>query len=312
MSSPSSSSSSPLYTRLTTSLESRASRKILRSLALLPPSLTQTNNTSPLIDFSSNDYLSFSRSPLLRHKLLSGLTELPPSISPFGPSSSRLLDGNSPLHLSLERQLSSFLHAPTALIFNSGWDANVGLWSVLPGKEDYVIYDELIHASTHDGMRQSRLPLSHRLSFSHNNLISLRSILEKLVSEEEGVREGRRGVWVAVESLYSMDGDLCPLREVVELVEEVLKKGNGHLVVDEVKTSTSSLPVPLFPFPVTQSLFLCSLFFPCNYREISLSSHLKGPFNRSVRTLRKRNRLCPRTGRQDRSEGAYFRKVDRL
>jgi 8-amino-7-oxononanoate synthase len=220
---------SALHTRIKRSLESRAERQILRTLT----PIIDASSPQPLVDFSSNDYLSFAQSPLLRTKLLDALTKLSPS--PYGPPSSRLLDGNSDLHLGLEQQLAAFFRADSALLFNSGFDANVGVWSSLPDAQDFIIYDELIHASTHDGMRGSRVPKAHRRSFKHNDVNDLERILSELVEAEEGVRNGVCSVWVTAETLYSMDGDLAPLESIVETVEELLPRGNGLLVVDEVR-----------------------------------------------------------------------------
>lgn len=218
---------SSLDARLTGILTSRAKRQILRSLT--PNQATQ----QPLVDFSSNDYLSFARSPALRQKFLATLQTLP---SPYGPPSSRLLDGNSSHHLALEAQLSAFFCAEASLLFNSGFDANVGAWTVLPDKNDWIVYDELIHASVHDGMRAARVEKSKRRSFKHNDVQDLQQVLEQIRQADDGVQKGERNVWVGVETLYSMDGDLSPLKEIVELVEYMLPKGNGHMVVDEVST----------------------------------------------------------------------------
>ena len=211
--------------RLTKILESRAERQILRSLTpTVAPEV-------PLVDFSSNDYLSFGRSTTLRSRFLSNLSKLP---SPYGPPSSRLLDGNSSHHLDLEAQLTAFFRADSGLLFNSGFDANVGAWTTLPDKDDWIVYDELIHASVHDGMRASRVEPSKRRSFKHNSVEDLRRVLGEIVKLDSEVKSGARSVWVGVETLYSMDGDLSPLKDIVAATEQALPKGNGHLVVDEV------------------------------------------------------------------------------
>ncbi|KAK4702824.1 hypothetical protein P7C70_g3396, partial [Phenoliferia sp. Uapishka_3] len=221
--------SNALFDRLSTSLAIRETKQIKRTLSpSRHPQLSHPN----LVDFSSNDYLSFATSPQLQQTLLSSLASHP--LGPLGPSSSRLLDGNTPLHLQVESQLASFLNADSALIFNSGFDANSGLWACLPQPEDFILYDELIHASTHDGMRASRVPVGNRRSFRHNDAEHLERMLLEL-REDEGVRLGRKSVWVAAETLYSMDGDLSPLEEMVDVVERVLDRGNGHMVVDEVR-----------------------------------------------------------------------------
>ncbi|GJN93692.1 hypothetical protein Rhopal_006749-T1 [Rhodotorula paludigena] len=202
---------------------------MLRALDPAPPASTA------LVDFSSNDYISFGQSPKLRRKLADEIGA--PTTPLYGPPSSRLLDGNSPLHASLEHRLAAFFHGPSALLFNSGFDANAGLWACLPGPDDWIVYDELVHASIHDGMRASRVPKERRRAFKHNSLDALESALQSIIEQDEGVRVGEKSVWIGVETLYSMDGDLAPLREMVELVERVLPAGTGHLIVDEAHST---------------------------------------------------------------------------
>ncbi|GAA5821544.1 hypothetical protein JCM11251_000900 [Rhodosporidiobolus azoricus] len=241
--------SSALDSRLTAALDSRSKRGMLRSLDSVPPPTTLSSSLSypsppflpspsspsksepPLVDFSSNDYLSFSSHLTLRTNLLRALTS--PSFPLYGPPSSRLLDGNTPLHLSLESRFATFFRAPAALLFNSGFDANAGLWACLPGERDWVVFDELVHASMHDGMRASRVPAAKRKAFRHNDVNGLREVLEQILRDDERVEKGDVSVWIGVESLYSMDGDLAPLKDMVNLVDALLPEGNGHFVVDE-------------------------------------------------------------------------------
>ena len=127
-----------------------------------------------------------------------------------------MLTGNSELAEQVEGQVADFHNAETALIFNSGYDANVGLYSSLGRITPYIVYDELIHASTHDGMRLSRAELK---PFKHNDPESLRGVL----SELDGAAV------VAIESVYSMDGDLAKLSEIVKVCQEF----DAALIVDE-------------------------------------------------------------------------------
>ena len=166
------------------------------------------------IDFTSNDYLGFARSQELRKRIAEAEKQF--SETGVGSTGSRLLTGNSKLAEQVERQIAAFHNAETALIFNSGYDANVGLFSSLGRNVSYIVYDELIHASVHDGMRLSRAELK---PFKHNDAESLRSVL----SELDGV------AIVAVESVYSMDGDLAPLKELAV----VCKEFDAALIVDE-------------------------------------------------------------------------------
>lgn len=258
--------------RLTKILDSRADRQILRSLA--PTAAPE----GPLVDFSSNDYLSFGRSAALRSRFLSTLSKLP---SPYGPPSSRLLDGNSSHHLDLEAQLTAFFCAESGLLFNSGFDANVGAWNTLPDKNDWIVYDELIHASVHDGIRASRVDKGKRRSFKHNDVQDLERVLEDIVRADGGVKQGARSVWVGVETLYSMDGDLSPLKEIVEATERVLTKGNGHLVVDEVRVR-------------------------CFFTSTRSDTAATGSLHWSVRTSRARRRLRARSRQSHHSASAHL------
>ena len=166
------------------------------------------------VDFTSNDYLGFARSKELKRRISEAEKQF--SENGVGSTGSRLLTGNSNLAEEVERQVADFHNAETALIFNSGYDANIGLYSSLGRIAQYIVYDELIHASVHDGMRLSRAELK---SFKHNDVESLLLVL----SELDGPAV------VAVESVYSMDGDLAPLKELVG----VCKDFDAAIIVDE-------------------------------------------------------------------------------
>lgn len=153
-------------------------------------------------DFCSNDYL--------------GLAQQTVDLSLKGSTGSRLITGNSAVVEEVENYLANHFGSEAALVFNSGYDANLGFFSSVPQKGDTILYDELIHASVRDGVRLS-FAKSH--AFRHNDLSDLK---EKL-SRAEGA------VFVAVESLYSMDGDLSPLKAIAD----VCQKKDAFLVVDE-------------------------------------------------------------------------------
>ncbi|KAG8924937.1 hypothetical protein FRC02_010082 [Tulasnella sp. 418] len=210
-----------LERKLESALQSRLSRSTLRRV--------EEPHPSTLIDFSSNDYLSLSSDPRVRERFLQILKE---SESILGSGGSRLLDGNTPTHYNLERRLQSFFGAPAALLFNSGFDANVSIFTTLPQPGDFILIDELIHASVWDGIRSSRASSSIR-KFKHNSIVSLKDQINSIIAANDGVRNGDNSIFVAVETLYSMDGDFAPLREIVEAVENSLPKGNGHVIVDE-------------------------------------------------------------------------------
>jgi 8-amino-7-oxononanoate synthase len=207
---------SPLQTQLRLLLDRRKQQSRLRSLKSSP---------AGSVDFSSNDFLSLSTSPSLKSKFLSELKTIPQ----LGSTGSRLLDGNSAYAEDLEREIADFHNAPAGLLVNSGFDANVGIFSCLPQPGDVVVYDELIHASVHDGIKASRAGSS--LSFAHNSVSDLEIVLEEVIRKSCGRRPFN--VFIAVESVYSMDGDLSPLKEIVELVEARFPNQNAHLIVDE-------------------------------------------------------------------------------
>jgi 8-amino-7-oxononanoate synthase len=224
-----------LRSKLQSALTSRENRQIRRTLPSpsLHTSPSSSSSTKSTIDFTSNDYLSLSLSPHLRQTFLSSLTSSPDGI--LGSGGSRLLI-NTPAHTRLETRLKTFFKSNQALLFNSGFDANVGFFSVVPQEGDAVVYDEYIHASVHDGMRASRVNEEMRLSFAHNSLCSLREALTRLRKRRE-FREGRSSVFVSVESLYSMDGTFAPLLEITEMMEQVFPLGNAYLVVDEAHST---------------------------------------------------------------------------
>jgi 8-amino-7-oxononanoate synthase len=176
--------------------------------------LRKLTNVSLLFDFSSNDYLGFARSVALK----SLIEEQIQQIKPFknGSGGSRLLSGNHPYVEETEKFITNFHKAPAGLIFNSGYDANVGLLSSIPQRGDTIITDELIHASLIDG---ARLSYAERFKFKHNDL----NDLEQKLKSAKGI------IYVVVESVYSMDGDLAKLKEISKLC----KKYEANLIVDE-------------------------------------------------------------------------------
>ncbi len=179
-------------------------------------SFRQLQCQSESIDFCSNDYLGLAK----ESKILQGITNSCTSHTPFGSTGSRLISGNSSQYQSVEEYLSNFHKGESALIFNSGYDANVGFFSTIPQRGATILYDELCHASIRDGIRLS-LAKSH--SFPHNDLSALRAKLELA----NGI------IFVAVESVYSMDGDNAPLKELVSLCDEF----NANVIVDEAHST---------------------------------------------------------------------------
>ena len=167
-----------------------------------------------LVDFCSNDYLGFARNRVLAELAADFLKEEAEYMN--GSTGSRLITGNTVLAEQLEVLIAAYHHTDAALLFNSGYDANLGFFSAVPQRGDTIFYDQLVHASIRDGVRLSG---AKAYSFRHNNMDDL----QRLASRALG------NVFVAVESVYSMDGDLAPLETLVAICRE-----NGwHLVVDE-------------------------------------------------------------------------------
>ena len=177
--------------------------------------LRKLSSKNNLIDFFSNDYLGFARSEELRKRTNINLEKSDYKLI-NGSSGSRLISGNSELFEKTENEIAVFHKAEAGLIFNSGYDANLGLFSSAPQRGDTILYDELSHASIIDGIR-----LSHADSFKfrHNDLNHF----------EERLKSAKGKAFVAVESVYSMDGDFAPLKEIVLLCE----KYSANLLVDE-------------------------------------------------------------------------------
>ena len=171
-------------------------------------------NEDHLIDFSSNDYLGFAHSNLLKTKLIEELS-IHKNYT-LGSTGSRLISGNTQYIEELESCIAKYHQAETGLIFNSGYDANIGLLSSIANRNDTYICDELIHASLIDGVRLSK---ANKFTFKHNNLLSL----------EEKLRLAKGNIFVITESVFSMDGDFAPLNQMVALVN----KYQANLIVDE-------------------------------------------------------------------------------
>ncbi|PUZ30121.1 8-amino-7-oxononanoate synthase [Chitinophaga costaii] len=165
------------------------------------------------VDFCSNDYLGLAASAAMQAKVQSILAA---GDQRPGSTGSRLLAGNYAAIMAAETQLAAFHQASAGLLFNAGYDANVGLFSCVPQKGDTIVYDALIHASIRDGIRLSR---AQAFSFVHNDLEDLR----------KKVGHGSGRVFVAVESVYSMDGDQAPLAAMAALCRET----GAYLIVDE-------------------------------------------------------------------------------
>ncbi|KAI5289789.1 hypothetical protein KEM54_003205 [Ascosphaera aggregata] len=205
-------------------------RESLRKRELQSRRRTLTIAAPGAVDFSSNDFLSLGTSEAFRARLLHHLTTAPKSTS-FASGGSRLLDGNSAYAQDLERFIAHFHHAESGLLFNSGYDANVGVLSTIPQIGDLIVFDEFVHASSRDGMRLSRA--GRRVQFIHNSPESLRQVLENELNRDEQLQTGRRNVFICIESLYSMDGDVSPVRSFIDAAKSLFPHGNAYFIVDE-------------------------------------------------------------------------------
>lgn len=185
-------------------LEERRSSGIYRTL----------KPENDLIDFCSNDYLGFARSAALKGSIDQEVQNYPQSLN--GSTGSRLLSGNLQYAEDLEKTISAHHQYRAGLLFNSGYDANLGLLSSLAQRGDTIILDELIHASAIDG---ARLSYANRYSFKHNDTDSL----------EAKLKLAKGNCYVVIESVYSMDGDTPSLLDILNITERY----GAHLIVDE-------------------------------------------------------------------------------
>ncbi|WP_292011001.1 pyridoxal phosphate-dependent aminotransferase family protein [Chryseobacterium sp.] len=185
-------------------LNTRKEGGILRSLPV----------DSEGVDFYSNDYLGLARNKELQKILLQQVVENPALLS--GSTGSRLISGNSSEAVETERYIATQHKYPSALLFPSGYNANLALFSTITGRHDIIIVDELVHRSVHDACRMSN---ARKLKFRHNDLNDL----------EQKLKKQKEGCYISIESLYSMEGDFAPIQEIAELARQY----NAHLIVDE-------------------------------------------------------------------------------
>lgn len=202
-------------------------RSIRRDWTLRTP-----ESYSNLVNFTSNDFLSLN-SGVHRKETFEEIARYPNF--KIGAGASRVADGTSEYTFELERWLAEFHNAESCLLFNSGFEANVAIFNVLPQPNDIIVHDSAIHASVHVGMRGSRASLIK--SFAHNDAASLKAVLLDILKSDPAVGKGERTVFVAIESIYSMDGDIAPAAKIVQTVKECLPLKNAVLVVDEAHSN---------------------------------------------------------------------------
>ena len=173
------------------------------------------------VDFASNDYLGLAGAPALREAVAAALA----AGVPIGSGGSRLLRGNHGQHEALEAEAAAWLGGEAALFFSSGYAANAALLSTLPQRGDLIVHDALVHASAHEGLKLAR---ADSVAAAHNDPASF----DQAIARWRGTG-GRGRAWIAVESLYSMDGDRAPLAALAAVAE----RHQAMLVVDEAHAS---------------------------------------------------------------------------
>lgn len=156
-------------------------------------------------DFASNDYLGLAGDPIIAQAVSDAVARG----VPLGSGGSRLLRGNAPEHEGLEAKAADFFRTQAALFVANGYVGNLALFSTLPQRGDLIVADELIHASAHDGIRMSK---ATAVFARHNDVQSYSDLI--VAFRGEG---GKGRIWIAVETLYSMDGDMAPLADLAKL-----------------------------------------------------------------------------------------------
>jgi len=169
------------------------------------------------IDLTSNDYLGLAESEELKNAAAAAIARG----VPVGAGGSRLLRGNHPEHEALEAEAADYFGAEAALYFGAGYAANLAIFSTLPQADDIVVYDELVHASVHDGLRRGR---AQPACIPHNDIDAVESRLRDWRSWG-----GRGRCWITVESVYSMDGDSPNLDDLFAVAD----RHDATVIVDE-------------------------------------------------------------------------------
>jgi len=189
-------------------------------------------------DFSSNDTLSLSQTGEIRRAFLDELDRHADFMMHSG--GSRVCDGNYPYIEQVEAEIATFHGAETALILGSGYEANVAILTAIPRPGDAIVYDELVHASTLDGMATSLAQC--RMSFRHNDVDAFREAITSVLDSQPQIANGSRSILIAVESLYSMEGDICPLVDMLDVAKDMCPKGNAEFIIDEAHSTGNMGP----------------------------------------------------------------------
>jgi len=172
-----------------------------------------TINGEQVLMFGSNSYLGLTTHPALKEASKSAIDKYG-----SGCAGSRFLNGTLDLHIELEEKLAKFVGKESALVFSTGFQVNLGVISSIPGRHDYIIMDDLDHACIIDG---TRLSFAKSLKYRHNDMASLEKVLQKC--KEDSIK------LIAVDGVFSMEGDLANLPEIVKLA----KKYKANIFVDD-------------------------------------------------------------------------------
>ncbi|MDR1370745.1 MAG: pyridoxal phosphate-dependent aminotransferase family protein [Dysgonamonadaceae bacterium] len=170
-------------------------------------------NGKKVLMFGSNAYLGLTNHPRVKEAAIAATKKYG-----TGMAGSRFLNGTLDIHLELERKLADFVGKDDAITYSTGFQVNLGVVSCLTGREDYILWDELDHASIIEG---HRLSFSHKLKFKHNDMQSLEQQLQKCVPDKVKL--------IVVDGVFSMEGDTANISEIVRLA----KKYNANVMVDE-------------------------------------------------------------------------------
>lgn len=157
-----------------------------------------------LLMFGSNSYMGLTNHPKVKEAARKAIDQYGSSCS-----GSRFLNGTSCLHIELEERLAAYVGKEAALVFSTGFQTNLGTVSSLVGRHGVILLDELDHASIIEG---SRLAFSRVLKFSHNDMTDLEAILKTLPADQVKM--------IVVDGIFSMEGDICPLPQIVQLANE--------------------------------------------------------------------------------------------
>ncbi len=168
------------------------------------------------IDLTSNDYLGLAEDDFLRRYAIEYLQKG----GDIGAGGSRLLRGHTEAHAALEDYAAQFFAAPKALYLSSGFQANTTLFQTLCGRHDTIIYDEFVHASAREGIQNAH---AKHIKVQHNDIDAFETACQNAYKKSSGK------IWVAVESIYSMDGDIAPLDDLFALAQHY----DAMLVIDE-------------------------------------------------------------------------------